>query len=85
MAWAVSSISPTWPGTVDTPAACAAFLDSILSPMAAIACGFGPIKVMPASAHCWANSAFSDRKPKPGCTASAPVALQAAMILSARR
>ncbi len=36
-------------------------------------------------AQAWANEAFSDRKPKPGCTACAPVSLQAWMILSASR
>jgi hypothetical protein len=84
-AWAVSSISPIWPGTQDTPAACANFLLWILSPIAEIAPGLGPMKTIPSSAHLWANSAFSDRKPKPGCTAWAPVCLQAAMILSATR
>ena len=82
MAWAVSSISPMWPGTQLTPAASANFLDSILSPMARIAPGLGPMKTMPSSAHRWANEAFSDRKPKPGCTAWAPVWRQASMILS---
>ena len=34
-----------------------------LSPMAAMAEGFGPMKVMPASAQAWANSSRSARKP----------------------
>jgi hypothetical protein len=33
------SMTPRWPGTVETLAAAAAFLDSILSPMAAMAPG----------------------------------------------
>ncbi len=47
-AWAASLISPIWPGTTLTPAACASFFDSILSPIAAIASGGGPMKAMPA-------------------------------------
>ena len=43
-------MTPRWPGTVDTLALAAAFLDSILSPMAAIALAFGPMKTMPAFA-----------------------------------
>ena len=43
-----SAISPRWPGTVDTLALAAAFLLSILSPMAAIAWALGPMKTMPA-------------------------------------
>ena len=43
-------MTPRWPGTVETLAAAAAFLDSILSPIAAIAPGLGPMKTMPASA-----------------------------------
>ena len=38
------------PGTVETLAAAAAFFDSILSPIAAMAPGLGPMKTMPASA-----------------------------------
>jgi hypothetical protein len=47
--------------------------------------GLGPMKTIPSSAQRCAKPAFSDRKPKPGCTASAPVCPQAAMILSATR
>ena len=42
-------MTPRWPGTVETFAAAAAFLDSILSPMAAMALGFGPMNTMPAA------------------------------------
>jgi hypothetical protein len=42
--------------------AAAAFLLSILSPMAAIALGFGPMKTMPALASASANASRSDKK-----------------------
>ena len=45
------------------PVALAAFFAAILSPMAAIAFGFGPMKTMPASRMARANPARSDRKP----------------------
>ncbi|MNL61597.1 hypothetical protein D3C87_1855430 [compost metagenome] len=62
-AWAVSSISPIWPGTQLTPAFCANFLLSILSPIAEMAPGLGPMNTTPSSAQRWAKPAFSDRKP----------------------
>src|SRR6478672_688182 len=43
-----SSMTPRKPGTVETSAFAAAFLDSILSPIAAIASGLGPMKTTPA-------------------------------------
>ena len=46
-----------------TPAFWASFLDSILSPMAAMAKASGPMKTMPALASAFWNSCFSDRKP----------------------
>ena len=58
-----SSITPRCPGTVETPAAAAAFFDSILSPIAAIALTFGPMKTMPAFLSASANASRSDRKP----------------------
>ena len=63
----------------------ASFFDSILSPIAAIALGGGPMKAIFAFASALAKLSRSDRKPYPGCTASAPVALQASMISSALR
>ena len=63
IAWSWSSITPRWPGTVETWARAAAFFDSILSPMAAIALGFGPMKTMPALASASANASRSDKKP----------------------
>ena len=41
-------MTPRWPGTVETLARAAAFFDSILSPMAAMAAALGPMKTMPA-------------------------------------
>src|SRR5215471_11830987 len=74
-----------WPGTQETPASTAKRLDAILSPIASIASGLGPMNTIPAAAQALAKSARSDRNPKPGCTASAPAAWQAAMIFSATR
>ena len=62
-AWRASAISPRCPGTVDTLALAAAFLDSILSPMAAIALGFGPMKTTPAFSSATGKASRSDRKP----------------------
>jgi hypothetical protein len=56
-------MSPRKPGTTFTPAALASFLDSILSPIAAIAFGGGPMKAMPFSASIRAKLSRSDRKP----------------------
>ena len=44
----------------------------IFDPIASIASGGGPTKTSPAAAQARAKPAFSARKPKPGCTASAP-------------
>ena len=40
----------------------------------------GPMKVMPHFSHILAKDGFSDRKPKPGWIASAPVISQAEII-----
>ena len=45
------------------PAAAAARFDSILSPIAAMARGLGPTKVIPASPSASAKAARSDRNP----------------------
>ena len=58
-----SAIMPRWPGTVDTPEAAASFFDSILSPIAAMASGLGPMKTMPALPSARGKAARSDRKP----------------------
>ena len=52
-----------YPGIVLTLAARASFFDAILSPIAAIDFGFGPMKTMPSASARVANSLFSDRKP----------------------
>ena len=65
--------------------AAASFFEVILSPMASMAPTGGPMKATPASASARANSARSERKPYPGCTASAPVSRQASTIRSISR
>ena len=62
-AWAASRMTSRLPGTVDTPAARAKRLDSILSPMAAMARGFGPMKAMPAARSASAKASRSLRNP----------------------
>ena len=58
-----SSIRPIWPGTVETPAEAAIFFDVILSPIASMATGGGPMKATPSVFSASAKLAFSDRKP----------------------
>ena len=76
------SIKPMWPGTQETPASIAIFFEVILSPIDMIACALGPIKVISLSSSLLANSAFSDKNPYPGCTASEPVSAIALRSLS---
>ena len=59
----VVAMSSRWPGTMLTPAFCASFFDSILSPIAAIALGGGPMKAIPAFASALAKLSRSERKP----------------------
>ena len=59
----VEAMSPRKPGTMLTPAFCASFLDSILSPIAAIALGGGPMKAIFALASALAKLSRSLRKP----------------------
>ena len=47
------------------------FFDSILSPIIFIALGLGPIHINPDFSTNFANFAFSDKKPYPGCMACA--------------
>ncbi|CAB4912331.1 unannotated protein [freshwater metagenome] len=68
-----------------TPASAIIFLDSTFEPIDSIAFTGGPIQVNPASSTCRANSAFSERNPYPGWTASAPACTAAAMINSPRK
>ena len=58
-----SAMMPRWPGTVETLALAAAFFDSILSPMAAMALGLGPMNTIPAFASAVGNASRSDKKP----------------------
>ena len=51
------------PGTIGTPAACMSSRARVLEPIASIALAGGPMNVMPASSHAFANGAFSARKP----------------------
>ena len=53
-----------------TPDRCISAFAADLDPMTRIADAGGPIKVTPADTQASANSAFSDRKPYPGWTAS---------------
>ena len=71
--------APSEPGMTGTPAAFMVSLALALSPSMAMDSGDGPMKVMPLSMQSCANSALSDKKPKPGCSAEAPVFWQAAM------
>ena len=74
--------------TVDstgTPASATVCLAATLEPIAATAFAGGPTQVSPASDTAAANCAFSDRKPYPGCTASAPARSAAAITRSPRR
>ena len=61
-AWSVIPRSPA-PGTTGTPAAATVALAAILSPIASMAAGGGPMKTRPASAQARANAAFSARNP----------------------
>ena len=62
-ACSVPLISPTKPGTTETPAALARRFDSILSPIAAMAGAGGPMKAIPAALSASTKDARSDRKP----------------------
>ena len=59
----VSSMRPSEPGTVGTPARAAISRATALSPMARIVSGRGPTNTSPALSTIAAKSAFSDRKP----------------------
>ena len=80
-----SGTSPTYPGTVDTPAAMASLLELIFSPSAAMAEDGGPTNVTPAAVRASTKYAFSDRNPYPGCTAVAPEEITAAITLGTER
>ncbi len=73
------------PGTPATSARCAASRELILSPMTSMASGGGPIQATPSSLIARAKSAFSEKKPYPGWTPSAPERRMASRILSVFR
>ncbi len=73
------------PGTPCTPAFCAAIRLETLSPMTSIASGGGPMKVTPSAVMARANSVFSEKKPYPGWTPSAPHRLMTSRILAVSR
>ena len=68
------------PGTRGIPNFCAVILASILSPIHLICSGLGPIKTILWASTISAKSAFSDKKPTPGCIASAPTNCAAVII-----
>ncbi len=67
------------------PAARAAVTAVALLPAISRISAGGPMKVMPASTQACARSGFSERKPYPGYTASAPLSTAARMISSTSR
>ncbi len=62
----------SYAGTTGTPAATAISRAASLRAIASIASGGGPTQARPAAVTARAKAGFSDRKPYPGCTASAP-------------
>ena len=58
--------SPSEPGTTGTPFFFIRLLAADFSPIFFIISLLGPINLIPASSHFFANSAFSDKKPYPG-------------------
>ena len=69
---AASATGPSVPGTSGAPARTAISRAVTLLPSASITSAVGPIHVRPAATTARAKSAFSERNPYPGCTASAP-------------
>jgi hypothetical protein len=61
-----SAMSLLMPGAIGTCASMAMRRAEVFSPRARCTDAGGPTKMMPASAHAWANCAFSERKPYPG-------------------
>ena len=53
--------------------------------MTSIASGGGPMKVTPREVMARAKSVFSEKKPYPGCTASAPDRVMTSRIASVLR
>ena len=71
---------PSEPSITGRPYFFAIFLASILSPIFDIISALGPINFIPCFFTISENFAFSDKKPYPGCIASAPVRSTADMI-----
>jgi hypothetical protein len=79
------SITDVVPGTPATLAFWAAMRELILSPITSIASGGGPIHVTPSAMMARAKSVFSEKKPYPGWTASAPDWRMTSRILAVLR
>eukprot|EP00038_Savillea_parva_P008647 m.178296 g.178296 ORF g.178296 m.178296 type:complete len:304 (-) comp14517_c0_seq1:1-912(-) len=73
------------PGIWFTPASSATIREFFLSPMTVMACFFGPRNLIPLASSASEKSAFSDRNPYPGWTASTLCSSMASRILSMRR
>ena len=71
---------PSDPGTQGTPAAFMVLIAETLSPIRRMVSGRGPMNLKPLFSTRSAKSAFSDRKPYPGCTATESVTSAALMI-----
>ena len=78
----ISETAPSEPGTVGTPAFIISSRAADLFPICSIIFDDGPINLISFSSQSAAKLGFSDRKPKPGWTASQPVPSAASMILS---
>ena len=58
-----SAMASVVPGAIGTPASSMMARAAVLSPIARMASGGGPMKTMPARAQASAKSAFSERNP----------------------
>ena len=77
--------TPSVPGTSGTPAARISAFARALSPVFSITSAGGPMKTRSLSVQARTKAGFSERKPKPGWTASQPVVSAAATTLGIRR
>ena len=77
--------STSVPGSMGMPRARRAARASTLLPSSRMASGEGPMKRIPVRPSTSANTGFSDKKPQPGCTASAPVISAALMMAGTLR
>jgi len=76
---------PLVPGTSGTPASRSSCFACALSPIRSMTAGDGPTNTRSFSSQARANAGFSARNPQPGCTASQPVVVAAAMSDGMRR